>query len=764
MLHEILLGLLGECGGIIHEVEGKFKVRKDCYFLNGSEQQLVNMILQVASHYKYLCKFVSKYGAMSTGLKYILSNSDEEEAPGLYLKAYSRGIKNLLDEYRSRIASIEQEYLQGRTVTIPSLLEYLACEDLESIAKMTQIIQEQKLRGTQIIDLVCSEERCIALKQKLQGIREKLLQVFFHQLGCWCVHGQLLDTFQEFFIKEREGEEWSSKFILNLDMIADSVISPRLAEKALFIGKAIRTLGDSLPNEEANTFARALQQVQTNFSKLMLGQVLERIRRSVSNRLWNLVVVKSDLLGHIKALKNYFLLSRGEFFLTFIEESSVLMELPPKPGAAEKEINQGPFMQAQTMTEEDLYLESFKLSIHHYGFNFERFKEAKHFSMLRQCKISEGCAKIAFKKFRSNPGAIWVSKKQQVLPGFSTQFTFKHNSLVDMGFMLQSEKEVSGQSESHPVVPENLKNGLVVKIEIKEGNIRPRVVLNGNSIAEGNLSFEESTVKVSIDFENESLRVRIEGQVVLETDLNFSSVKLDTDATAFVGLSSKNNIEILNWGFTQSKIGMQPGVFDSWSGLTLEYEPKWPLNLMLSPQILDKYTSLFRFLFALKRAQFKLHRTWLEQTKRLNYSLPAMQLRSQMNFLLDNLMSYFQLDIIEAHFVSLNKQINESQDFEEVRRYHDQYVSSIASHCFLNAPKIVRAIQEIVRSCHELCSALLAKEDLEQIRRRFDQESLYIFKMLSGVRNQHSALGQLLLRLDFNGFYTKLKEREARPF
>lgn len=184
MLHEILLGLLGEIGGVIEEINGVFQVREDCYFLNKSEQELVNRILRVAGYYKYLERFATRYGAMNAGLSNIvnLRGSEEDESPGLYLKAFCRGIKDLLEEYRSKIATIEQEYLKGRTITIPSLLELVRNDGLAAVAKLVKQVEIQKLRGGQLLDLVFKEEQCPALKNTMERIHIKLLQVFFHQL------------------------------------------------------------------------------------------------------------------------------------------------------------------------------------------------------------------------------------------------------------------------------------------------------------------------------------------------------------------------------------------------------------------------------------------------------------------------------------------------------------------------------------------------------------------------------------------------------
>ena len=61
-------------------------------------------------------------------------------------------------------------------------------------------------------------------------------------------------------------------------------------------------------------------------------------------------------MSDLKALKNYFLLAKGEFFHTFLEEARDMMTLPPK-STAEFDLNQGPLQQTVTKLnlEEDVY-------------------------------------------------------------------------------------------------------------------------------------------------------------------------------------------------------------------------------------------------------------------------------------------------------------------------------------------------------------------------------------------------------------------------
>lgn len=62
---------------------------------------------------------------------------------------------------------------------------------------------------------------------------------------------------------------------------------------------------------------------------VLFGKVIEEIRECVASRLWHLIVIQSDLIADLAAVKDYFFLGKGEFYQTFIDEARQLMLLPP---------------------------------------------------------------------------------------------------------------------------------------------------------------------------------------------------------------------------------------------------------------------------------------------------------------------------------------------------------------------------------------------------------------------------------------------------
>ena len=95
-----------------------------------------------------------------------------------------------------------------------------------------------------------------------------------------------------------------------------------------------------------------------------------------------------------------------------------------------------------------------------------------------------------------------------------------------------------------------------------------------------------------------------EKNLILKTPLKLGDyVKLD-NGTANLGFTHETNhlsnlLSIENWTFvSEAKSSNQQ---DPWNGLSLDYRSHWPLHLMFSPEVLEKYNTLFRFLLPIKR-------------------------------------------------------------------------------------------------------------------------------------------------------------------
>ncbi|XP_052172126.1 gamma-tubulin complex component 4 [Diospyros lotus] len=215
-------------------------------------------------------------------------------------------------------------------------------------------------------------------------------------------HPDMLDKFGRMSTNDASLTDWHLGFHISLGMLPE-YIPMRVAESILFAGKAVRILRNPssafrfqdtayhhqkprgpqrfqgfsdrfsfqkepsldakigeelLPQSEADKIEAMLQDLKesSEFHKRSFECAVDSIRAIAASHLWQLVVVRANLNGHLKALKDYFLLAKGDFFQSFLEESRQLMRLPPRQSTAEADL-MVPFQLAalKTIGDEDKY-------------------------------------------------------------------------------------------------------------------------------------------------------------------------------------------------------------------------------------------------------------------------------------------------------------------------------------------------------------------------------------------------------------------------
>ncbi|XP_037600747.1 gamma-tubulin complex component 4 isoform X2 [Cebus imitator] len=146
-----------------------------------------------------------------------------------------------------------------------------------------------------------------------------------------------------------------------------------------------------------------------------------------------------------------------------------------------------------------------------------------------------------------------------------------------------------------------------------------------------------------------------------------------------------------------------------WAALGLSYKVQWPLHILFTPAVLEKYNVVFKYLLSVRRVQAELQHCWALQMQRKHLKSNQTdaikwRLRNHMAFLVDNLQYYLQVDVLESQFSQLLHQINSTRDFESIRLAHDHFLSNLLAQSFILLKPVFHCLNEILDLCHSFCS------------------------------------------------------------
>jgi gamma-tubulin complex component 4 len=131
-----------------------------------------------------------------------------------------------------------------------------------------------------------------------------------------------------------------------------------------------------------------------------------------------------------------------------------------------------------------------------------------------------------------------------------------------------------------------------------------------------------------------------------------------------------------------------------------------------------RYNAIFGLLFNIKRAQIELQKAWKPQKQ--SKGLPSNEraslmktwlLRRNMAFLIDNLQYYFQVGILNVQYSQMISNIENSTEFDTIRKAHDEFLSRSYGECFLGLQVVIRCLDRIIQICVSFCSFLISREE-----------------------------------------------------
>ena len=235
-------------------------------------------------------------------------------------------------------------------------------------------------------------------------------------------------------------------------------------------------------------------------------------------------------------------------------------------------------------------------------------------------------------------------------------------------------------------------------------------------------------------------------------------------------------------GTAKTADGAAQHIVSGLDAFTLSYDVTYPLSLLLSRTTLTKYQLLFRLLFNLKITERLLSSLWKRDVHhRLARHHPAWgvaallyRVRSQMSAFIHALLTHFTLHVLEPRYREMRKGIDAAHSVDEVIAVHGRFVDACLRECMVTDGALLGLLDACVVKCKAL-ARLHERDETEEgmdeyVRKMqdtgyaelvhgcvqgFDDALMRLMRALrdKSVMGYDQAVANLLLRLDFNGFY-----------
>ena len=203
-----------------------------------------------------------------------------------------------------------------------------------------------------------------------------------------------------------------------------------------------------------------------------------------------------------------------------------------------------------------------------------------------------------------------------------------------------------------------------------------------------------------------------------------------------------------------------------WNNVGLTYDVQWPLHVLFTDDVIEEYDRLFRFLLKLRRCQLALQNTWTFTTKKeCDISPKLLRLRSNLAFLIDNLQYYIHVDVLETNYTVLFDKINKTDDYEAIKKAHDEFLGALRAWTFQNmdTTAVSNFIVCLTQIAFIICNQFIEQKSNEmwissvETKYEYLVSTMYTSLVTSASKQHNSLMNQLLLRIDYNNYFSNLK-------
>lgn len=228
-----------------------------------------------------------------------------------------------------------------------------------------------------------------------------------------------------------------------------------------------------------------------------------------------------------------------------------------------------------------------------------------------------------------------------------------------------------------------------------------------------------------------------------------------------------------------------------WDAFYVSLNIPSPLNNIFDASAMRHYKQLFRFMLSVKRVEVALKQAWRlsvfldrivvkldrKRPEALAYRVLASDahiLGMELMHFVNNLWSYLVYEVTMSAFSTLSTKLKKCESLDDVRRVHSAYLNDLRLYTLSNddslpTRKVIDRVLVLARkhcAVQQLLVALLERDvgDVASIKAEFSWVSTEFHREVSNLlavldkqNLQYDFLNFLLLRLNFNRFYTEGK-------
>lgn len=328
-------------------------------YINAPTKRIIHRLAELGQLYKRVSEFSQQRstmpasGLMMQSLCHFISN----ELTGFYRLVASLEAQMSSSASMGKRAGIEQtspaadaqEGASGAATTYVTLkrLSLWTEEMTLRFRLMSTIIEScQDAHGGSLVSLIHSYtfNGDPFIRRFTSGLLDEVSKPFFHSLSLWIYEGELQDPFREFFVElnndprkannnrsntsgadgdmpsfsDLDGDAaslWQNKFVFRKEMLP-SFLQESFGRKIFSTGKSLNFIRQSCGDGDwvATRHTISGPGAELRYTDLAgLESTIERAFTSASKRLLDIFLDEFRLLEHLRALKDYLMLARGDF-------------------------------------------------------------------------------------------------------------------------------------------------------------------------------------------------------------------------------------------------------------------------------------------------------------------------------------------------------------------------------------------------------------------------------------------------------------------